>query len=82
MQKSIDGVDYEIRKIKVGGMLPILPLFESQPSEAQRQMVSVCVAVDGEALGDLVNDLEWGVYSELSKDVLAMNGFPVDEVKK
>lgn len=75
MKVSIGGVDYKIRKIKVGEMLPMLPRFETDQANVQRDMVASCVLLNGESLGDSVDDLDWEVYSKLSVKVLEANGF-------
>ena len=79
MNKKIDGVNYSIRKIKVGEMLPLLPRFEKETLEVQREMVSICVSVNGEIIGDGVDELDWQAYSVLSQAVLIANGFPIEE---
>mgnify|MGYP001568792376 FL=1 len=80
MKKSIDGVDYQLAKIKVGQMLPLLPRFADEQAEVQREMVAACVHLNGEALGlERVDDLDWGSYQELSVAVLEFNGFPTGE---
>jgi hypothetical protein len=77
MKKSIDGVDYQLAKIKVGQMLPLLPRFADEQAEVQREMVAACVHLNGEPLGlERVDDLNWGSYQELSVAVLEFNGFP------
>jgi len=77
MKVSIGGVDYKIRKIKVGEMLPMLPRFETDQANVQRDMVASCVSLgnSGESLGDSVDDLDWEVYTKLSVKVLEANGF-------
>lgn len=82
MKVSIGGVEYTVRKIKVGEMLPLLPRFDTEQAEVQREMVASCTSKGDEKLTlEQVDDMDWDVYNELSKAVLKANGFG-DEVGK
>ena len=83
MNLSIDGVEFSIRKIRVGEMLPLLPRLATDQANVQRDMVAMCVMVNGSPIGEkLVNEMDWDVYTELSQAVLKQNGFPGEEVEK
>ena len=75
MKISIGGVDYEIREITVGEMLPLISGEEVDKIAFQRGLVSSCVSVGGKQLGDDVENLGWSTYKKRSDKALEVCGF-------
>ena len=65
---------YEVRELTVGQMLPIMSLANDDPSKFQQEMCKRSVCLDGEPLGDLLDDLPFAVFMQtLLPAVLEMN---------
>lgn len=72
---KIGNVDYVVRELTIGQMMPLMEkLSGDESSKAQLEMVSLAVCVNGEALGDSVDALGFKAYIELSKHVMEVNG--------
>jgi hypothetical protein len=65
---------YEVRELTVGQMLPIMSLATDNPSEFQRKMAAMSVCIDGQPVGDLLDDISFSVYmQELLPAVVEVN---------
>jgi hypothetical protein len=72
--ETIRDQEFTIREIKSGDMDPIYPLLEEKKfMDVQREMIKVCVFVNGKVMGDGVNDLPFKVRSQLGEAVMGMN---------
>jgi len=73
---TVNEVEYEVREITIGQVLPILPRLqdEEQAQEAQMDIMKLCIVQDGKALGDKVPDLGLGTYLKLAEQVMRING--------
>ena len=53
---------YEVRELTVGQMLPIMPLATDDPSKFQQEMAKLSVHLNGESIGDTLNDLPFAFF--------------------
>jgi len=71
---KVRGQEFVIREISEGDMEPIRPLFDDKKyMEAQREMIKVCVFVDGKVIGDDIRDMPFQVITKLGDMVSDMN---------
>jgi hypothetical protein len=71
---TIDEVSYEIKEPTVGVLFPIMDLMEKDPKAFQIGLVKSCVYIDGQSIGEGVNDLGLGTYIKLMQTVLEVSG--------
>ena len=73
---EINDEQFEVREIKIGEVLPILPRLEDpdQQQEAQLDIMRLCIAKDGLAMGEDVLDLGMHTYLQLAEEVMQING--------
>jgi hypothetical protein len=72
---NVSGVDYTIRELTIGQMLPLMEKLQGEDStKAQMEIVSLSVCVDGNPIGDEAANLGFSTYMGLSKHVMAING--------
>jgi len=73
---TFNDVEYEVREITIGQVLPILPRLEDETKaqEAQLDIMRLCIAKDGEPMGDEVTNLGLFSYLKLAEEVMEING--------
>ena len=81
VKKVVNGTEYEIHKLKMGTMRQIMPALQGdnvQQSTAHEQMVAESVYKDGVQLKEVMDDLEFADYLELSTLIVEINGLGND----
>lgn len=82
-QVTIRGVEFTVREIRLGDMLPLMKRFGGDDNaEAQLEMVKKAVYVNGEQVGDALDEYGFGIYGELVQAVLEVNGMTGDDEGK
>lgn len=75
---DLDGDVFVVAEIAVGQMMPLMSKLNSEDEveaqEAQLDMMRVCILVDGEPIGDRLDELGISAYLKLAEDVMAING--------
>ena len=56
---------YEVRELSVGQMLPIMPLATEDPSKFQQEMSKMSVCLNGEPMGDRLNELSFAFFMQV-----------------
>ena len=77
VKKVVNGNEYEIHKLKMGTMRQIMPALQGdslQQSTAHEQMVAESVYKDGVQLKEIMDDLDFADYLELSTLIVEING--------
>ena len=77
VKKVVNGNEYEIHKLKMGTMRQIMPALQGdnlQQSTAHEQMVAESVYKDGVQLKEIMDDLDFADYLELSSLIVEING--------
>ena len=75
--ESINGTEYEIRKLKMGTMRHIMPALQGEPAQqaaAHEQMVAESVSRDGVMLKDCMDEVDFADYLALSSLIVEING--------
>ncbi len=57
--------EYTINEPKVGDMMPIMDLIDKDPKQFQLQLAMKCVSVNGQPIGEKINELPISVYMKL-----------------
>lgn len=79
---EVGGEKYTVREISIGEVLPILPRLEGpEQTEAQLDLMKICIMQDGAALGDAVRELGLSTYLSLAEFVMEVNGLRATEGK-
>ncbi len=74
----VENVTYDVREPTVGVMFPIMDLMSSDPKQFQMELIKRSVFVNGQALGEAVNDLTLGAYIKLGEAVIDIAGLAGD----
>lgn len=74
----VDGVTYEAKEPSVGVIFPIMDLMSSDPKQFQMELIKRSVFVNGQALGEAVNDLTLGAYIKIGEAVIDIAGLAGD----
>jgi hypothetical protein len=74
-------MQYEIKELTIGQMLPIFDLIQSDPKAFQMAMVKLAVYKDGVALGEEALNLPVSEYMKLAVEVMEKHNFSGDEGK-
>jgi hypothetical protein len=76
-KKVVNGTEYEIHTLKMGTMRKLMPALQgeaAQQAAAHEQMVAESVYKDGVQLKEIIDDLEFADYLELSSLIVEING--------
>ena len=76
-KKVVNGTEYEIHTLKMGTMRKLMPALQGeapQQAAAHEQMVAESVYKDGVQLKEIMDDLEFADYLELSSMIVEING--------
>ena len=81
VKKVVNGTEYEIHRLKMGTMRQIMPALQGdnlQQSTAHEQMVAESVYKDGVQLKEIMDDIDFADYLELSNLIVEINGLGND----
>jgi len=81
-QVVLESGTYEVREPTVGVLFPIIDLMEKSPKDFQMALVKKSIFVNGQPIGESVNNLGLGEYIKLMQAVLEVTGLSGDTAGK
>ena len=81
-QVVLESGTYEVKEPTVGVLFPILGLMEKSPQDFQMALVKKSIFINGQPIGEAVNDLGLADYMALMSAVLEVTGLGGTEAGK